>query len=229
MKTTSASVILFFVMFGLANAANNAVLDINGDYVVTGVPYYVMSGIWDEGDGDVDGGGGLAIGRESGRKCPEIVVQRQSDADFGNPVIFSNADHNDDVVRVSSDVNLKFTGKRDRLCQTSTVWKVQNIDDSTEKRFVELGGEEGNPGCDTKQSWFKIEETGTERMRMYKFKYCPSVCGSSATDCNEIERAEDEDGQMRLALSEGEGEGAWPWVFLKANEPRSRIRQVVRA
>ncbi|KAE8683357.1 21 kDa seed protein [Hibiscus syriacus] len=219
MKTTSASVFLLFVLFGLANAANNAVLDRNGEEVVTGVPYYVVSGIWGAG------GGGLAIGRESDRKCPEIVVQRLSDRDYGNPVIFFNADSNDDVVRVSSDVNLMFTGPTDLLCTTTKVWKVQDRDHSTGKTFVELGGKEGNPGCDTKKSWFKIEETGVERM--YKFKYCPSVCGSSATACNEIERAEDKDGQIRLALSDGEG--AWPWVFIKANQPRNKIRQVVRA
>ncbi|XP_039023205.1 21 kDa seed protein-like isoform X2 [Hibiscus syriacus] len=218
MKSTSASVFLLFVLFGLANAANNAVLDRNGEEVVTGVPYYVVSGIWGAG------GGGLAIGREKGRPCPEIVVQRQSDMDYGNPVIFSNADHNDDVVRVSSDVNLKFTGPRDRLCQTTTVWKVQHGEDSTGQRFLELGGEEGNPGCDTEKSWFKIEETGIERM--YKFKYCPSVCGSSDTACNEIEKAQGKDGQIRLALSDGEG-SAWPWIFIKANKPHNRIRPVI--
>ncbi|KAE8683362.1 21 kDa seed protein [Hibiscus syriacus] len=220
MKTTSASVFLLFVLFGLANAANNAVLDANGEEVVTGVPYYVVSGIIGAG------GGGLAIGREKGRPCPEIVVQRPFDVDYGNPVIISNADPNDDVVRVSSDVNLKFVGPIDTVCQTTRVWKVQHRDDSTGKRFVELGGEEGNPGCDTKKSWFKIEETGGERM--YKFKYCPSVCGSSATACNEIEKASAKDGQIRLAISDGERK-AWPWVFIKANEPRTRIRQVVRA
>ncbi|KAE8683364.1 21 kDa seed protein [Hibiscus syriacus] len=144
MKTTSASVFLVFVLFGLANAANNAVLDINGEEVVTGVPYYVVSGIWGAG------GGGLAIGREKGRPCPEIVVQRRSDMDYGNPVIFSNADPNDDVVRASSDLNLKFTGPRDRLCLTSTVWKVQHHDDSAGKRFVELGGR--------KETWLRHKE-----------------------------------------------------------------------
>ncbi|KAE8703702.1 21 kDa seed protein [Hibiscus syriacus] len=219
MKTTSASVFLLFALFGLANAANNAVLDAAGEEVVTGVPYYVVSGIWGAG------GGGLAIGREKGRPCPEIVVQRQSDMDYGNPVIFSNADPNDDVVRVSSDVNLKFTGPRDRLCLTSTVWKVQDLDEQTGKRWLELGGEEGSPGCDTKENWFKIEKASIPGM--YNFKYCPSVCGSSATYCNEIERARD-GRQMRLALSEGQG-FAWPWVFIKAIQPRTRIQQVVRA
>ncbi|XP_039071322.1 21 kDa seed protein-like [Hibiscus syriacus] len=223
MKTTIASVFLLFLfsitqssfLFGVANAADDAVLDRDGEEVVTGVPYYVLSAIWGAG------GGGLAIGRESGRKCPEIVVQRLSDMDNGNPVVFSNANTKDNVVRVSSDVKVEFVGPRDRLCLTSTVWKVDH-----DQKWVELGGTEGGPGCDTLENWFKIEKAGMDGT--YKFKYCPSVCDSSITACNEIERAVDEDGHIRLALSGGSGY-PWPWIFIKANEVNKRIRQVVNA
>ena len=62
MKTTIASVFLLFVfsitksshLFGLANAANEPVLDIDGEELQTGVEYYVVSAIWGAG------GGGLA-------------------------------------------------------------------------------------------------------------------------------------------------------------------------
>ncbi|KAE8714230.1 21 kDa seed protein [Hibiscus syriacus] len=173
MKTTIASVFLLFLfsitqssfLFGVANAADDAVLDRDGEEVVTG-PYYVLSAIWGAG------GGGLAIGRESGRKCPEIVVQRLSDMDNGNPVVFSNANTKDNVVRVSSDVKVEFVGPRDRLCLTSTVWKVDH-----DQKWVELGGTEGGPGCDTLENWFKIEKAGMD----------------------------DEDGHIRLALSGGSG------------------------
>ncbi|KAE8703703.1 21 kDa seed protein [Hibiscus syriacus] len=191
----------------------------SGEEIITGVPYYVVSGIWGAG------GGGLAIGREIDRKCPEIVVQRRFDRDRGNPVIFSNADDKDDVVRVSSDVKIEFVGPRDRLCLTSTVWKVQDVEESTGKRWVELGGAEGGPSCDTKESWFKIVKAAGP---MYNFKYCPSVCDSSTTTCNEINRAQDIDGQTRLALTDGSG-SAWPWIFIKADEANKRIRQVVHA
>ncbi|KAE8714229.1 21 kDa seed protein [Hibiscus syriacus] len=224
MKTTIASVFLLFVfsitqssfLFGVANAADDAVLDRDGEEVVTGVPYYVLSAIWGAG------GGGLAIGRGSGRKCPEIVVQRRSDRDYGNPVVFSNANTKDDVVRVSTDVKMKFVGPRDRLCLTSTVWKVD-----LDQKWVELGGAEGGPGCDTLENWFKIKQAG--KYGTYRFNYyCPSVCDSSITACNEIERVVDKDGQIRLALSGG-SRYPWPWVFIKANEVNKRTRQVVNA
>ncbi|KAK8548838.1 hypothetical protein V6N13_054393 [Hibiscus sabdariffa] len=226
MKTTTASLFLLFIfsitqssfLFGVAKATGDAVRDRNGEEVLTGVRYYVVSAIWGAG------GGGLGIGRESGRKCPEIVVQRTIDLDNGSPVVFSNANSGDGVVRVSSDVRVKFVGPRDRFCRTSTVWKVQDQSESSGKRFVELGGSEGEAGCDTAESWFKIEPAylgGT-----YKFKYCPSVCDSSATSCYEIEKAVDADGQVRLALSDGRG---YPWILIKADEENARIRQVVRA
>ncbi|GMJ12288.1 ARABIDOPSIS THALIANA KUNITZ TRYPSIN INHIBITOR 5 [Hibiscus trionum] len=227
MKTTTASLFLLFIfsitqssfLFGVANATNDAVLDVNGDEVLVGVRYYVVSAIWGAG------GGGLAIGRESDRKCPEIVVQRRRDVDYGHPVVFSNANSNDGVVRVSSDVRVKFEGPRDRLCLTSTVWKVQDKAESSGKRWVELGGSEGEPGCDTVNSWFKIEASFGSGM--YKFKYCPSVCSSYATSCNVIEKDQDTDGQIRLALSD-DGTG-YPWIFIKADEANARIRQVVAA
>ncbi|KAK8548832.1 hypothetical protein V6N13_054398 [Hibiscus sabdariffa] len=227
MKTTTASLFLLFIfsitqssfLFGVSNAADDAVLDRDGDEVLTGVRYYVVSAIWGAG------GGGLAIGRESGRPCPEIVVQRLSDTDYGIPVVFSNPKHGGDVVRLSSDVQVKFDGPRDRLCLTSTVWKLQHYDESAGKTWVELGGAEGGHVCGPLKNWFKIEKSGMDRV--YKFKYCP--CGSPKPLCKEIEKAQDTDGQMRLALADGPG---YPWVFVradKANEASSRIRQVVQA
>ncbi|KAK8572082.1 hypothetical protein V6N12_028144 [Hibiscus sabdariffa] len=169
MKTTTASLFLLFILsitqssflFGVANAAGDAMLDGNGD-------------------------------------------ERRSDFDYGNPVVFSNVNPSDGVVRVSSDVRVKFEGPRDRLCLTSTVWKVEGEGESWGKRWVELGGSEGEAaGCDTVENWFKIERASIDGT--YKFKYCPSVCESSATSCNEIEKDEDSDGQVRLAVSDGTG------------------------
>ncbi|KAK8704068.1 hypothetical protein V6N13_047701 [Hibiscus sabdariffa] len=138
MKTTTASLFLLFIFsitqssfpVGVANAAGDVVLDVNGDEVLTGAQYYVVSAIWGAG------GGGLSIGWESDRRCPGIVVQSRFDLDNGSPVVFYNANSSDGVVRVSSDVRVKFVGPRDRLCRTSTVWKVQDQGESFGKRWV---------------------------------------------------------------------------------------------
>ena len=218
MKTATVVVLLLFAFttkscfFGVAKAANKPVLDIDGDELRAGVEYYVVSSIWGAG------GGGLALGRTTDQKCPEIVVQRGSDLDNGIPVIFSNLDTNDDVVRLSTDSNIEFVPRRDRLCLTSTVWKVDNYDHSTGKWWLTTDGVKGNPGPNTLTSWFKIEKNGEIG---YKFTFCPSVCESCTTLCSDIGRYGD-DGQIRLALADS----GWRFLFKKAS---STIKQVVNA
>ena len=215
MKTTTVVVLLLFAFttkscfFGVAKAANKPVLDVDGDELRAGVEYYVVSSIRGAG------GGGLALGRTTDQKCPEIVVQRRSDLDNGTPVIFSNLDTNDDVVRLSTDSNIEFVPIRDRLCRTSTVWKVDNYDHSTGKWWLTTDGVKGNPGPNTLTSWFKIEKSGGIG---YKFTFCPSVCESCTTLCSDIGRYGD-DGQIRLALADS----GWPFLFKKAS---STIKQV---
>ncbi|XP_017985239.1 PREDICTED: 21 kDa seed protein-like [Theobroma cacao] len=217
MKTATAVVLLLFAFtsksyfFGVARADESPVLDSDGDELRTGVEYYVVSAIWGAG------GGGLALGRVTGQSCPEIVVQRGFDDD-GLPVIFSNADGKDGVVRLSTDVNIEFVPIRDRLCLTSTVWKLDDYDLSTGKWWVTTDGVKGDPGHNTLTSWFKIEDAGALG---YKFRFCPSVCDSCIHLCNDFGR-HGHDGQVRLALSEN----GWPWIFKKA---RNSIKQVVNA
>ncbi|XVE58839.1 hypothetical protein DITRI_Ditri04bG0201300 [Diplodiscus trichospermus] len=218
MRTATIVVFLLFTFttksyfFGVATAANTPVLDSDGDELQAGAEYYVISAIWGAG------GGGLALGRTTNQSCPEIVVQRPFDRDYGIPVIFSNSDTNDDVIRLSTDINIEFIPLRDRLCLTSTVWKLDNYDPSTGQWWVTTDGVKGNPGPNTLMSWFKIEKVGEF---WYKFKFCPSVCKLCITLCSDIGRYGD-DGQIRLALSHH----GWPFWFKKA---RSTIKQVVNA
>nr|KJB73819.1 hypothetical protein B456_011G254800 [Gossypium raimondii] len=203
MKTTTASVFLLFIifsvtpssfLFGVANATNEPVLDIDGNEVQTGRP--------------------------SGNPCPEVVAQRRS-SDDGIPVIFSNSDSNDGVVRLSSDINIEFIPLRPKLCRTTTVWKVDDYDHSAGKWWVITDGVKGNPGANTLTSWFRIEKAGDLD---YTFKYCPAVCGTCPALCNKITR--DSDGEMvRLALSTGNG---WPFYFKKVGKSAMEIQQVAR-
>ncbi|XVE58837.1 hypothetical protein DITRI_Ditri04bG0201100 [Diplodiscus trichospermus] len=219
MKTATVVVFLLFAFttksyfFGVATAANKPVLDIDGDELQAGVEYYVVSAIRGAG------GGGLALGRTKDQKCPEVVVQRRSDMDSGTPVKFSNSDTNDDVIHLSTDINIEFLPIRDRFCHTSTVWKLDNYNPSTGKWWLTTDGVKGNPGPNTLKNWFKIEKAG---VLVYKFTYCPSVCESCTTLCSDIGRYGD-DGQIRLALSDR----GWPFVFVKKTRPT--IKQVVNA
>ncbi|OMO67988.1 Proteinase inhibitor I3, Kunitz legume [Corchorus olitorius] len=208
MKIARVSLLLFLsvaILLGLANASDKPepVLDTDGDEVRTGVEYFVVSAIWGAG------GGGLAIGRSSKQPCPEIVVQNGRDIDNGIPVIFYNAYSSDGIVRLDTDVNIEFLPIRDRLCLTSTVWKLDNYDESMGKWWVTTDGDIGNPGPSTLKNWFKIDKF---TVIGYQFSFCPSVCYSCVTLCNNITR-DFSDGELRLALTKDQG---WPWIFRKA-------------
>ncbi|PPR89172.1 hypothetical protein GOBAR_AA31512 [Gossypium barbadense] len=254
MKTTIASVFLLFIIFSVT-------------------PLSFLFGVANATNEPGAGGGGLALGRPRGNPCPEVVAQRPS-GDNGIPVIFSNSDSNDGVVRLSSDINIEFVPLRPKLCQTTTVWKVNDYDHSAGKWWVITDGVKGNPGANTLTSWFRIEKvsdvyykfkpklcqtttvwkvndydhsagkwwvitdgvkgnpganTLTSWFRIekvsdvyYKFKYCPAVCETCPALCNEIGR--DFDGEMiRLALSTGNG---WPFYFKKVEKSAMEIQQV---
>nr|AAV41232.1 putative 21 kDa trypsin inhibitor [Theobroma grandiflorum] len=206
MKTATAVVLLLFAftsksyLFGVANAANSPVLDTDGDDLQVGVQYYVVSSIWGAG------GGGLDLGRAIGQSCPEIVVQRQSDLVLGTPVIFSNADSKDGVVRVSTDINIEFVPIRDRLCSTSTVWKLDNYDNSAGKWWVTTDGGEGGCGRSRLTSRFKIEKVGRIG---YKLRLCPSVCESCITLSSDIGKSGDS-GQTHMAVCYD----GYPWAYM---------------
>lgn len=99
------------------------------------------------------------------------------------------------VVRVSTDVNVVFSGEVG--CYHSNVWKM-DYDASNRKWFVSTGGDIGNPGPKTVRSWFKIEKYE----EYYKMVYCPSVCKSCKVLCEDIGIVKDKDGTNRLALSD---------------------------
>ncbi|XVE58838.1 hypothetical protein DITRI_Ditri04bG0201200 [Diplodiscus trichospermus] len=223
MKTATVVVFLLFAFttkscfFGVATATNTPVLDSDGDELRAGVEYYVVSAI----PGNT--GGGLAFTFDPRTTCPETVVQRQLENDYGIPVTFSNSDTNDDVIRLSTDINIEFLPIRPRLCVTSTVWKLANYDLSTGKWWVITDGVKGNPGANTLTSWFKIEKFEKLGYSGYIFSFCPSVCESCITLCSNIGRAGD-NGLIRLALDRDDL--AWPFVFKKATPT---IKQVVNA
>ncbi|XWS37599.1 hypothetical protein CRYUN_Cryun19dG0058200 [Craigia yunnanensis] len=221
MNTITAAVLLLVFSFstkscflGVANAANEPVLDTDGDELRTGDEYYIVSAIWGPG------GGGLDLGSPI-NQCPKFVVQTSLNTDFGRPVVFYPVDTNDSVVYQLTDVNIQFRPAIDPYCRTSTTWKLDNYDNASGKWWLTTGGVVGNPGPQTLTSWFKIEKFGTDSSsRFHKLTFCPSVCDSCATLCNDISRYFYQ-GETRLGLTKETG---WPFVFFKASKA---IQQVV--
>nr|CAC19831.1 hypothetical protein [Avicennia marina] len=136
----------------LCAAAEEAVLDIEGNELQAGSKYYMVSAIWGAG------GGGVTLRLTGNDRCPVTVGQEGSDLRNGLPVSFQPANSEETVVRVSTQLNIKF--EVSVPCANSTVWRVGRLDAWTRTSFIQI---EGEPGFD----WFEIEKV-SELANIYK-------------------------------------------------------------
>ncbi|KAL8132680.1 miraculin-like [Apium graveolens] len=199
MKTTV--ILLSFLLIPLLNslliasAANDKVLDIDGQELRTGTNYYILPVV--RGNG-----GGLKINSQGNYQCPLGVVQEADEVNRGTPMIFSPVNPDEQIVRESSDLNVKFSGPT-FICSYKnngepTVWRIDSGDSG--QTFVSLGGSVGDPGSSTIRNWFRIEklEGGNN---WYKFVYCPGVCNTCRPVCGDLGIVIEKSGTRRLALN----------------------------
>ncbi|KAL7160844.1 hypothetical protein ACSBR2_041481 [Camellia fascicularis] len=179
------------IFLSTANSAPSPVLDVGGNEVRTGIDYYILPVIRGRG-----GGLTLASTTKSGTTCPLDVVQARHEVDNGLPLTFSPVNPKKGVVRVSTDMNIKFSAST--ICVQSTVWRLDNYDESTGQYFVTTGGVEGNPSRETTSNWFKIDKFDDD----YKLVFCPGVCDFCKVICRDVGIYVDENGTRRLALSD---------------------------
>ncbi|XVF41518.1 hypothetical protein PTKIN_Ptkin01aG0286000 [Pterospermum kingtungense] len=190
MKTASIFLALSFVLFGstVYGQERDPVLDISGQELRRGIDYYILPVVRGRG-------GGLTLASTGNETCPLDVVQEQQEVSNGLPLTFSPVNVDEGVVRVSADMNIKFSAAT--ICAQSTVWMLEN-DESIQKFVVTTGGVEGNPGRETISNWFEIEKFEDD----YKLAYCPVVCDTCRPVCGDLGVFIDEDGIRRLALSD---------------------------
>ncbi|KAK1404206.1 Kunitz trypsin inhibitor 2 [Heracleum sosnowskyi] len=189
MKTTIrffSSLLVFVTSFLVASAANDKVLDIDGQELRTGTSYYILpverSNV----------GGGLS---SEGHDCPVSVVQTFNVDDRGTAVTFTLVDPKEATIGVSEDLNIKSS---DKSCAPANVWKIDGG-----QRFVSTGGVLGNPGPDTISNWFRIEKV-QGRNNSHKLVYCPSVCNASCRPvCGDLGVVQLKTGTIHLALNTG--------------------------
>ncbi|KAM7473365.1 hypothetical protein LguiB_020608 [Lonicera macranthoides] len=190
MKTT----ILLFVLIALstislsaADASPNPVLDVTGKILRSGIDYHVLPVFKGKG-------GGLTLASTGKEPCPLDVVQEKYEFKDGLPLTFTPVNPKKDVIRVSTDLNIKFSAAT--KCPQSTTWKL-DYDKLLEQYFITSGGVEGSPGPKTINNWFKIEKYENE----YKFLFCPTVCSKCKVICRDV-GIFTKNGMRRLALSD---------------------------
>ncbi|KAK7380141.1 hypothetical protein VNO78_32589 [Psophocarpus tetragonolobus] len=129
------------------------------------------------------------------KACPlDVVVVNGY---HGLPLTFAPVNPKKGVIRVSIDLNIKFSTLTSCPRQ-STVWKLDRFDFSNRQWFVTTGGVVGNPSLETINNWFKIEKYDGA----YKLVYCPSVVKSQKHLCKNVGLFVDEKGNRRLALTD---------------------------
>lgn len=202
------SFLLFAFVFSKPSIAadNEPVLDIHGEELKVGTEYIISSMIWGAGGGDVSA---------TNKTCPDDVIQYSLDLLQGLPVTFSPANSEEDVIRVSTDLNIKFSIKE--TCDQSPVWKIQKSTNSEVQWFVTTGGVEGNPGMNTITNWFKIEKAGIG----YKLVFCPEDICHCGVLCRDI-GIYFENGKGRI-LSLSDVLSPFLVVFKKVGSSRSSI------
>nr|XP_027093722.1 kunitz trypsin inhibitor 2-like [Coffea arabica] len=171
-----------------AAEAPDPVLDIDGKKLRAGVDYYILPIIRGRG-------GGLTLASPTGDTCPLSVIQEQLEVKHGLPLIFTPVNPKKDVVRVSTDLNIKFSAST--ICVESTVWKFE-YDEILGQYFIYDGAVEGNPGRETVDNWFKIENFDDKD---YKLVFCPTVCKFCKVICKDVGIFV-QGGTRRLALSD---------------------------
>ncbi|KAM7469019.1 hypothetical protein LguiA_007202 [Lonicera macranthoides] len=189
MKTTLLFLLIAFSTISLsaADVLPNPVLDVTGKILRSGIDYYVLPVFRGKG-------GGLTLASTGKEPCPLYVVQEKYEIKNGLPLTFTPIDPKKGVIRVSTDLNIKFSDAT--KCDQSTTWKV-DYDKSLQQYFITSGGVEGNPGPKTLDNWFKIEKYEND----YKFMFCPTVCSTCKVICRDV-GIFIKDGVQRLALSD---------------------------
>ncbi|CAN4085386.1 unnamed protein product [Withania somnifera] len=167
-------VALLSTTFFLVNGQDVAepVLDVSGNAVHTGVNYFILP----SGRGN---GGGLQLGSIRNRTKPLVVIQNTDESVIGVNLQFSPVDPKENTVRLSTDMNVKFTSMV--ISDSSTVWTI-NTELIPRRVLVTVGGAEGNPGRETLGNWFKIAKYEDA----YKLVYCPGVCNICRPFCGDI-------------------------------------------
>ncbi|KAK9131176.1 hypothetical protein Sjap_011663 [Stephania japonica] len=165
--------LLLPLLITFANAQPlEAVLDINGNPIRSGIEYYISNAF----RAISPPASTLALAPNRNNSCPFDVVLKQIN---GLPLTFSPV-NKDATVRVGTDLNVKFSAAT--ICVQSTVWKLADFDESVRKSFVSTGGVEGNPGIATVSNWFRIEKFEDR----YKLVFCPGVCSNDKILCRPL-------------------------------------------
>ncbi|XP_019176049.1 PREDICTED: sporamin A [Ipomoea nil] len=143
-----------------AASSETPVLDANGDAVVAGGNYYMVSAVWGAG------GGGLRLARlDMMSKCASDVIVSPSDLDNGDPITITPAAAEATVVMPSTYQTFRFNVATNKLCVNNVNWGIQH-DGASGQYFLKAG-----EFVSDNSNQFKIEVVDAN-LNFYKLTYC---------------------------------------------------------
>ncbi|XP_073138747.1 kunitz trypsin inhibitor 5-like [Henckelia pumila] len=170
-----------------AQGQGDAVLDWDGNAVMTGETYYVLS--------VTAFTGGLEPYVVSNETCPYGVSQSRTGD--GIPVKFSAADQGC-VIHEDADLDISFSSSIE--CSPSNLWKKGDYDNATQQYFVTIGGIVGDGAFQIQRIVDSLPDPAAHH---YKLVYCPKTCACCIrSKCNDVE-IYDQFGDRRLAVITG--------------------------
>lgn len=200
--------------FPLALASEEAVTTIDGEPLVQGQDYYVVSAIWGAGGGGVKPG---KIGDSS--SCSYSVLQENRDVHRGTPVKFNivNGKNSKYIFEGSTALEIEFVRKPN--CAESSIWRVAyDESESSSSPWLVIGGPKDHPDSELARGVFRIEKLNGFA---YKLAFCPENSSDriSSRSCYNVGRHYDRKyGTRSLVLVKEDSENVFPVVFLNADQ-----------
>ena len=136
--------LLFALTTKLPLASAETVLDSDGDPVIAGNKYYIVSSIRGAG------GGGLYYGKTGDQTCPVSVLQHRSDLHRGRPVVFQPLVTGNSDITTKDRLKISFADKVE--CAESSRWVL------VDRSYVGIGGSQDHPDQNVQSGEFKIHK-----------------------------------------------------------------------
>ncbi|XP_021746591.1 miraculin-like [Chenopodium quinoa] len=192
--STTIFLITFLSIGAAKTAANDLVLDVEGNPLEVGSSYYVRTELSKVGIG----GGLVAASKPDEPECPQYVAQLAAGWYGETPITFLPSNPSQKHIHISSDLNIMFNTSSSVCSQGA--WEL-TPDANSGNLHLSTGGGIGNPSPQTAANWFKIEKS-IAISGCYQLEYCPSsstidgfaakkdiVCGAiDATDGTDDDR-----------------------------------------
>ncbi|XP_054788089.1 kunitz-type serine protease inhibitor DrTI-like [Prosopis cineraria] len=200
-----------------ASSEEEPVNDVNGEPIVPGQEYYIMSAVW-----GADAGGGVKPGRAGdASSCAYSVLQESSEKNKGAAVKFHvQGTSKDKIYPGSTALAIEFVEKPD--CAESSKWVVAYDGSGSSSSRLVIGGAEDHPDSELVSGVFRIEVFNAIA---YKLVFCSksNVFSSSSGACYDVGVDYKAEGSRNLVVEKQSSGNVFMVAFVKADSDKGKF------